>query len=238
MSLLTIVQDAADEIGFPEPSTVIGNTDQIASQMLRLLNKEGDTLSRYAWEALKKEYTFDLVSSDQDYALPTDFRYIIPSSTWNRDNQRIIIEPLTSEEWQFFKGWTTVNGLNLRARIRNGQFEFEQTITPSDQGKTIAFEYISKYWAETETAQTGVTESIAKFTLDSDTTTLDEELLTQGLVWRFRKAKGLMFDVDLAEYQKLVREAKARDGGSRKVRLNSAIKHHLGVNTREGDYGS
>ena len=60
MSLLTIVQDAANEIGFPEPATVIGNSDQLAIQMLRLLNREGDTLSRFDWEALKEEEVSEL----------------------------------------------------------------------------------------------------------------------------------------------------------------------------------
>ena len=150
---------------------------------------------------------------------------------WNRDNKRILINPLTSEEWQFFKGWTTVNGLNLRSRIRAGEFEFEQEITSSDNGKTIAFEYISKYWVETA----GGTAK-GSFTLDDDVSVLDEELLTQGLVWRFRKAKGLEYQTDLGEYQQQVNQAKARDGGSRKLRLNSNVKHHLGVITPEGNY--
>lgn len=232
MTLLTIVQDAASEIGFPEPVTVIGNSDQIATQMLRLLNREGETLSRYPWQALKKEHTFVLVTADQDYALPADFRYIIPSSAWNRDNKRSIIEPLSSEEWQFFKGWTTVNGLNMRARIRNDQFEFEQTISAADNGKTIAYEYISNNWCETSggTGQTA-------FAADTDVSLIDEELLTQGLVWRFRKAKGLPFEADLAEYQKNVREAQSRDGGKRKLRLGANNLQHLGVNTPDGNYG-
>lgn len=233
MTLLTIVQDAVEEIGFgTKPATVIGNTDQVATQMFRLLNREGEYLSKYQWQALKKEHTFTLVTSDQDYALPTDFRYIIPASSWNRDNQRIIIGPLTSSEWQWFKGWTTVNGLNLRARIRNNTFEFEQEILSSDNGKTIAFEYMSKYWTESVA-------SVAqqKFAADDDTSILDEELLTMGLIWRFRKAKGLEFTADLAEYTKLVREAKARDGGAQVIRASRRRNVYLGANTPEGNFG-
>lgn len=233
MSLLTIVQNACLETGFPSPDSVVGNTDQTPQQMLRLLNREGEILSRYEWQALKKEGTITLVASDQDYALATDFRYLIPSAMWNRDDQRRVIEPLSSEEWQFFKGWTTVSGLNLRARIRNDQLEFEQTITTGDAGKTIAYEYISKNWVEdvTETAK-------SSFTADDDTGLIDEELLTEGLVWRFLKAKGLPFEAELLEYQRNVKQAQSRDGGRRKLDLAKSGFGFLGVNTPEGNYGS
>lgn len=228
MTLLSIVKDAADEVGWDRPSTVIGNSD--ANQFLRLLNREGEALSKWPWEILVKEDTFTLVTADQDYALASDFRYIIPSTQWNRDNKRAIIW-INSQEWQFFKGWTTVNGLNLRARIRGGEMEFEQTITSSDDGKTIAYEYISKNWTES----TGGTAQ-QKFAADTDTSVLDEELLTLGLVWRFKKAKGMEWQDDFADYRNEVNKAKARDGGSRILRFGRGPVQHLGVNTPEGNF--
>jgi len=233
MTLLTIVQDAAIEVGFPSPITVIGNTDQAALQMTRLLMREGDTLARHEWQSLKKEHTFTLVAGTQTYALPTGFRFIIPQSSWNRDNKRAIQEPLTSEEWQYLKGWSTVGSLNLRARIRNDLYEFEQTITAADNGKTIAFEYMSSQWIE---SAAGTAQSA--FLLDTDVAILDEELLTQGLAWRFKKAKGLDWKEDFIEYTSTVNKAKARDGGSRMLRLGRSKPAYLGANTPEGNYGS
>lgn len=229
MTLLSIVQDACDDIGFPSPASVVGNSD--ADQYLRLLNREGEALSRWPWQALIKEDTITLSTADQDYALATDFRYILPETQWNRDDRRQLVW-LNSEEWQFFKGWTTVNGLNLRARIRNNELEFEQTIASGDNGKTIAYEYVSKYWTEDSgsTAQ-------QKFAADTDTSVLDEEILTLGLIWRFRKSKGLNFEADLIEYNRQVELAKAHDGAARMLRLGRAVRQHLGVNIPEGNYG-
>ena len=228
MTLLSIVQDACDDIGFPAPASVIGNS--AAAQYLRLINREGESLSKRPWEALVKEHTFTLVTADQDYDLPADFRYIIPSTQWNRDNKRHLIW-INSQEYQFFKGWTTVNGLNLRARIRNNLFEFEQDITASDNGKVIAFEYVSKYWAK----DSG---SVAKhmFTDDTDTSSLDEELLTLGLIWRIKKAKGLDWQPDFGEYADQVNVDFARDGGMRNMRMTENVMQHLGVNTQEGNF--
>ncbi len=89
MTLLSIIQDACNDIGFPPPATVVNNTD--ALQYLRLTNRAGEALSRWPWEELIKEGTITLVAADQDYALPTDFRYIIPETQWNRDDKRQLI---------------------------------------------------------------------------------------------------------------------------------------------------
>lgn len=228
MTLLSIVQDACNDIGWPEPSTVVGNKE--AKQMLRLLNREGQSLSRWEWEGLVNEGTITLVAADQDYALADGFRYLLPHTGWNRDDQRPLIW-INSREWQFFKGWTTVNGLNLRARIRNEQIEFEQTIATGDAGKIIAYEYVSKNWVE-DSSGTGK----AQFSADEDVSVLDEEILTLGLIWRFKKAKGLLFETDLADYQNQVSIVKAQDGSKRDIRLGRGAMQHLGVNTPEGTY--
>ena len=234
MSLLTIVQNAVDRIGFgATPDTVVGNTDKTAKQMLALVNQEGELLSRFQWEALVKEYTFPLATGDQDYATPAGFRYMIPDSVWSRDSKRPVRTPITSQEWQFYKGWSTVTGLTLRARIRNKELEFDQTITSDDNGKTIAYEYVSSYWAETS----GGTAK-ENFTLDADVGILDEELLTLGLIWRFKKAKGLEWQSDYLDYKNHVSQAKARDGGSRSLNLGSRLSAGLGANIPEDGYGS
>jgi hypothetical protein len=233
MSLLSICQDAAKEIGFPAPASVIGASDANTQQLLRLANKEGNILSRKPWEALVSEHTFLLATGDQDYALPADFRRIIPTTTWNRDNKRIVINPVTSQEWQFLKGWTTINGLNLRARIRNGEMEFEQTIDAAENGKTIAFEYISTYWAESS----GGTDQTS-FLVDTDVSKIDEEIMTQGVVWRFKKAKGLDWQSDYAEYKQVLDSHFAGDGGARRIRMcGQKFGEGLGPNISDRDYG-
>jgi hypothetical protein len=233
MSLLTLCQDVAYEVGFPAPDSIVGNTDQTAQQLFRLANREGEALSQaHNWQVLTEEGSITLVTADQDYALPGDFRYIVPMTTWNRSDKRIVINPVTSEQWQFLKGWTTINGLNLRARIRGNEMEFEQTIAAGDNGKSIYFEYLSKNWA----ADSGGT-SQHKFQADTDTGRLDEELITQGVVWRFKKAKGLDWEPDFQEYTNLLNKKKARDGGARKLSMGGERIHTVGVNVPDKGFG-
>lgn len=62
MNLLQIVQSITGELGLPQPSAVVGNTDPQIVQILALLNKVGnDLLTEYEWQRLDKEYRFNTV---------------------------------------------------------------------------------------------------------------------------------------------------------------------------------
>jgi len=236
MSLLSICQDAFYEIGIDAPSTIVGNTaDTNALQIFRLANREGEYLSQYhPWQVLYTENTITLVSGTQTYSVPTDMRWIIPSTTWNRTDQRPVVNPVSPAEWAFLKGWTTINGLNLRARIRAGLFEVEQTVGASENGDEIVFEYVSDKWA----ADSGGTAQ-KKFSADTDTARIDEELITQGVVWRFKKAKGIdNWQMDYEQYQELILSQVARDHGARTLYMGgSEFGRYLGINVSDRDYG-
>ena len=231
-SLLQICQDTARAVGFPAPTSVVNNNDATAVQLYALANLEGEQLSKAKnWSELVSEHTFALETGVQEYDLPVDFRWIIPGTSYDRTDQRIILNPLTSQEWQYLKAWTSIAGLTRRARIRAGKIEFEQTITASDDGKTIAFEYLSSYWAESAGGTTK-----ARFSLDSDIPRIDKNILTLGLIWRFRRAKGLDYESEIAEYAAQLNLTKASDGGARKLNMNEHNMYGL-VNPNIPDQG-
>jgi hypothetical protein len=234
VSLLTICQGVASEIGFPEPSTIISNSDANAKQLLRLANREGKILSREApWQALRTVYTFTLATGDQDYALPSDFGWIIPTTTWNRSTKNYVLNPVTPSEWEYLQAWSGATGLNLNARVHGGQVVFQQTITAAQNGETIAYEYISNKWCQSS----GLVAQAA-WAADTDTAKLDEELITQGIVWRFKKSKGLDWEEDFAEYNNQKNKMIARDGGMRKLCLGGDYDASpVGVNVPDQGYG-
>jgi len=62
-TFLQLIQAAADEIGIPQPSQVIGNVDDQSRQLLALANREGKEFSgmansRGGWQNLHKQYVF------------------------------------------------------------------------------------------------------------------------------------------------------------------------------------
>lgn len=68
MSLLTVCQQAMGEIGLPQPSTIVGNPDQFAIQLLALANRAGKELAEDAdaagyWQMLRKQYVFQTVGA-------------------------------------------------------------------------------------------------------------------------------------------------------------------------------
>lgn len=229
-SLLTICQNVADEVGFSRPATIVNNTDATAKQLYRLANRTGHALKRVGWQVLRADHTFTLVTGTQTYALPADFGFIVPNTTWDRSKDREVLNPLSAQQWAFSKGWGLVTGINRRARIKGNLLEFDQTITSADNGNTIAFEYVSDYWAESS----GGTDQ-AEFSADTDVSKLDDELMTLGVIWRFKKAKGLDYADDFAEYSGLLKRLKATDGGATSLSLNAA-RMSLDPNIPEGNF--
>ncbi len=193
MSLVTIVQGVCAQSNVPVPSSVIGNTDQNVVQMLTLLNREGLYFARaYDWTLLRKESSFTTLAANQQIAdltsytdsasaSVTDWDRFVPGTMWDRTSVRPI-NPMTQVEYQNEKARTAV-GIFPRFIVRGKALLFSPA--PS-AGNTVYFEYISKNWCQTS-GGTGKT----AFSVDTDTGILNAELLTQAVLWRFLKAKGL-----------------------------------------------
>jgi len=69
-TLLQLMQQAANEIGIPEPSQIVGAQDEQSKQLLALAQREGKDFSVLAnknggWQNLHKEYTFTTTVSTQ-----------------------------------------------------------------------------------------------------------------------------------------------------------------------------
>lgn len=207
MSLLTIIQNACAEVGVSTPSSAIGNTDANVVQMLALLNREGKWLARgYDWQVLRKEGSFttsaanqqiaDLTSfTDTSSATITDFDRFVPKSMWDRTASEQIGEPLTPQRYQGDLANVTT-GVRYRYVIR-GNALFFSPIPPASH--SVYFEYFKKHWC----SASGGAGKVA-FTLDTDLGILDEDLLTQGVVVRFLKAKGLDYAEEFRRYEHLI----------------------------------
>jgi hypothetical protein len=209
VSLLQIVQGAADLLGVPRPSSVVGSTDQQVRQLYALANVEGGELARRApqgWQALVKEMTFITVAAEiQPNAVASDFGFCIADTAFNRSTARKLRGPLTATAWQAVKANNVLAVVDNLFRIRGDAFLL--TPTPS-AGETIAYEYSSASWAETNAGQ-----GRASFQADEDGSYLDEDLIKLGVIWRFKHAKGLDYGEDMATYERAVQRAVGRDGG-------------------------
>lgn len=232
MTALTIVQGAASRLGLAAPSAVFSSTDQQTIQMRNLMNQEGRELSkRYPWTKLITEKTFTTAAQAvQTSAVPADFGWYLNNTMWNRSTDRPIHGPMSEAEWQREQAVATSAAMHTAFRFRGGNLLWYPSPTA---GETGAYEYVSKNWAE---ASDGAGGTLAAMTADANTSLLEEELITLGVVWRFLNSKGFDYAEAFRTYQMEVSQAIARDGGRRTYALHGPSAPNFMINTEEGNW--
>lgn len=216
MSCLTVVQNACGEIGITQPTAVITNTDPQIKQILALANREGRNLARRGrWQNITQEATFTTVATESQGAITTiagaDFSYILFDTIWNRDLKRPVFGPLAAAQWQQLKAQSMQGPFN-QFRIRGNALRFIPTPTA---GQTCAFEWVSKNWCQ----NSGATSNYSAWNADTDVGLLDEDVMTLGVIWRWKAAKGFDYAQDFDEYEKQVVTILGKDGGKPKLNL-------------------
>lgn len=210
MSLLSIIQDSADRLGIARPSAVMGSTDQQVRQLLGLAQQEGRELSRrFPWQVIVKEKTFTSTATEtQSGVIPTDFDRFINGTFYNRTFNRRVEGPMNAWQWQSYKSSVT-NVIFDAFRQRGGDLLLAPIPTA---GSTYAYEYVSKNWCASNSG-TGQ----AAWAADTDEPVLSDELMTDGINWRFLKAKGFDYSEPFRTYEAQVMLAMTKDGGARSV---------------------
>lgn len=241
MTVLSIVRATMGRLNLTQPSVVFTSSDKQVVQMRELLLEEAEHLSKYGaptgWQSLTREQTFITVAAFEqtNTPIPADFRRFVPNSFWNRDTERPVTGPLTPQQWQAQRARGSLSQLYLGFRERDGDFLLTaggSTTPPA--GETIAYEYVSSYYA---IGSGGAAK--AEFTSDDDTTYLDEELLKLGLRWRWKQAKGLDYGEDMATYERAVESSFGNDGGSTELNIGgpSYLWEYWRYNLPEGGFG-
>lgn len=238
MTLLSIAQDAADIIGIPKPSTVIGNNEDNVRFLLAAANTEGKELAkRHTWQRITKEATYSSLAAELQGAFSSlgsggtdasDFDRIIPDTFWNRTNNWRITGPLSPSEWQAKKS-SSVSGPYNDYRIQGGNLYLYPAATA---GETHAFEYVSTQWCQSSDGNTDRSEWAA----DTDVGLLDEDLMKLGVVWRFKKSRSLAFENEYLVYENSVTQAISRDGGKRTLRLAGHPRFRTGIVVPDGNW--
>ena len=222
MSLLTIVEDAADEIGFTKPTSLIGNTDATAVRFLSLANRIGKILAKKNWHELIKTRTITTVASEPQYDLPSDLRSILPNTAWNQttDQPMFIISP---RRWSYEKSVVTssyFDNFRLLGDDAGPDIGSRFTLHPTPTAvETLFYQYYSSNWL---TNSLGTIEYSA-FNDDSDLPVFDEDLMTLGVIWRFLKAIGQPYQDEKVDFDRQQEILMAQTGGTEALRTDGNI---------------
>lgn len=214
MTLLAIVNEAQAALNLPVTTTVFSNTGQTQRQLLNLCNIEGRELAdEYAWQALVTETSFTTTATEEQTHssadLPADLGWIIDETLYNRTAVLRIIGPLGAREWQDQKAFGAA-GADSQYRIRGNSFWILPAPTAS---QSVYYEYVSNKWVQNAAGSTNYT----GWQADTDVGRIPEHLLTLGLIWRWKAAKGFDFSKDEDAYLIAKGRKTSRDGTRRKL---------------------
>lgn len=230
LTLKELCDAAREELGWTKPAGYANTTDDDGQQTFRLANRQGREMADKNWEVLKTTDRLYLTEGQQSYPFPLDFRHLLYNTAWEDNTDRLVLGPLTPQEWAYNQNYGVVFGLNWRFEVSGGALVLDQAVTAADTGREINYRYISSYWAK----NSGGT-SILRFSADTDTQKLDDDLFIHGLIWRLKKAKGFDWEEDYQFYERELARIYARDGGMREVSFKQP--ESLMVNVPDGNYG-
>lgn len=226
MSLLTLAQDLADELGIDRPSSVVGSADNTVRQLLAILKSEGQYLVRaHEWSALLRDKEVTVTSGTDTYALPTDCSRVVNDTMWDTTNDWPMIGPLSSQEWEIIKRGVAVTGPRKRWRLigeADGTYAAAASSryvqidpVPTNSTDTFFYEFVTTGYArQNSDAAAGAWDH------DSDVGILDERLFYLGGKYRWLRAKGLPYDEEKDEYDAFLSTCIAQDKSARKLFLN------------------
>lgn len=236
MSLLTMIGDATNSMGFAAPTAVITSTDQMIRELLALANTSGRALViSYPWQEIIKECTFTSTATynqgtiDGGIVTAADFQRMLDNTLWDRTGSLKATGPINSSEWQQDAAFMAAAPYP-KYRIWRGQLFIGPIGSPPASGDTWAFEYVSKNFCQ---GQSGTGQ--ATWAADTDTGVLSENLMKLDIIWRWKASKSLEYADDLQSFEEEWNALTGQTTGGRALYLGGA-NVIFPINVPEGNW--
>jgi hypothetical protein len=230
-TLLTIIQNVTDRIGLKRPAVVVGSADQQVRELLVFAKQEGvELMKAVPWQELTKEHSFTTVAADaQTDSIPSDWDRFLNDSIYNRTSERKIWGPITAQEWQQRKAYTTASTIDYWFRVRGDTI----LMTPQPAaGESVYYEYISEDYCQA----TGGGATKAEWSVDTDVSLLPANLFELGIEWRWRKAKGLEWQTPFQQYSDQLNKRAVTQKGAPTLQAGGRASAFNRPNVPEGNW--
>lgn len=205
------VDRAARECSITPPASWLSSTDPTHVQFKDFLaDTVREMLNRHDWEALTSDETFT-GSGSASFSLPADFFRVCAedNAVYETSPMRRRVLPMPVHgDWTETETWN-FTGVQRYFRLKGSTIEFLSTLPV---GAVVKMAYIQDTWALGASA-----ERLNVWTNTSDTSLIPGYLLQLGLIWRWRRNKGLVYADRKAEFESEFARACGDDGPSRKV---------------------
>ena len=192
MTLLTIAQGLAKDVGLAVPDQVVGSSNRSMIEVLSFANAVGEELARRVdWMQLSKSATLTGTGAQIAHAMPGSFSRLVPGVAVTGSGGEIV-RPLSRAEWGTL---TPVEGVPRYFLLQNDTLTLWPYLAAGD---TVTVWYQSRYWGYVNPALIGSGDS---FGSDADTPLIDEGLFLKALIVRWRRQKGMEYADQEAEYE-------------------------------------
>lgn len=213
MSILTIVQRAMVACGLDQPSSALANTDQTVQQFITHSLMEGESLLRdFDWKELIVQASLTGDGTSTNFDLPSDWERWAAGQVFFKENDTSEhYRRVTQEQFNYLTASDVLPTYPVW-RMIGTQVQFLPAL-PS--GDVLRCEYISTHWimnADLDTRR-------LSWAADTDVSLIPERLITLGIIWRFKQARGFPFADDLAIYQAELQKVKGNEAGSENINL-------------------
>lgn len=209
-TLKDMLNDVLAQSGFLEKTSFALSSDPDDKQMVAIANRVALEISQfYDWGSLRKSTEINLITGTSRYQLPNDFKSFVPDSAWETDGSRPVELPTPDGRWYLFKFSAFSDGGTLRAKFYGNELEIHDAVT----GESFKIEYISN--SPIKDISGAVKE---RFTADTDTFILDDQLLVLGIQAHWMQTKLMpQYKEHLNNYMIKMNEAIARSAGGRTI---------------------
>ncbi len=157
----------------------------------------------------------------QDYALPSDFSKMISKTNFDRTDHWSNLGPKSAQEWQWLQSGNISTAPRFRYRIFGNKLRF---FPAPGAVINMVYEYSGLWWV---LASGGTAPTKAKFTLDTDTSIFNDDVMVLGLKYQWFRANGLDFALPLAEFMRALDIEKAQDEDNPTLNLAPRLPSQL-----------
>lgn len=215
-TLLQLVQAAQDLIkGMSRLSSVVGNTDPTARQMLAIANYGAEFLvNAHGWSALLNTRQRTLTASEvQAGFLTSIYDRFVDNSMWNIDRVEPIYGPVTPQEYAALKARNTASWVGVFQKV-GADIRMWPVATP---GERVTYWY---YANDPVRSALGATQS--EWLADTDTFLLPDRLMKLWIVKEWLKRNGLDFSAEMEDFNHALSREIASDGGRRTLDVSNS----------------
>lgn len=199
MTLLTIANNLAENVGLEVTANVITSAKREWMEALTMANAAGDELARRVdFGALFTTETLTGDGTDKQFDLGAGFSRLIPGIAVTAGGATV--RPLTQAE---SASLVAVEGVPRYFILEGNKLRLWPYLA---SGQSVVARYQTRNWCSNGTAL---------WNADDETALIDEDLLTKCLIVRWRRQKGMPFEDYEAEYEAALSDIARFDDRSR-----------------------